>query len=268
MDKTGKAHRLYISNNEIRVSCNIHIGNGGRRMKCKGISRKSRSHLLKLLNSIVFETAIFVTLTYRYNMQNDKAAYAHLRKWYKHMCAKNGNAGVIWKKELQSRGAIHYHMFILDAPKTWDKSTILNEWLDVTEQEGDYAARKYGVHVKDFDLLQRADAPVILAYMAKYASKESGETQGRPWGCLGRSYIRETGNSYVITEFQAEALVRYLRTQGCPTYSIDGGGVGSAYTGCAMGDASRPVSASLVGQGAVHIAEIDLQYLLPFSAKH
>jgi hypothetical protein len=235
-------------------------------MKCSGISRKSRSRLLKLLNAVVFEHALFVTLTYRYNMQNDKAAYSDLRKWYKRMCANHGAAGIIWKKELQARGAIHYHLFVLDSPDEWTKDALIEEWLYVTNQEGDYASRKYGVHVKDFDILQRSDAPVILTYMAKYASKESGETQGRPWGCLGRSYIRETGHTFVITELQAQALIELLQQNGSNPYKIDGGGVGCARVGFAMGDESRPIACTLVGQGALLIAQVELQYLLPSSA--
>jgi hypothetical protein len=266
MDILERGYRLYISNNEINVTSGTHLGTHGKRGKMIGFSRKSRARLMRFLNSVVFDSALFVTLTYRYNQVDDKRAYKDLREFHRLMSRSCGNVGCLWRKEYQERGAVHYHLFLFDAPSGWNRESIRDCWMTVTCQEGDYASRRYGTHVKEIDTLKADDGGVVFAYMAKYTAKAANEAHGRSWGCLGTSCIRQTGQTYVLTEFQASALVEYLKKQGSADYPIDGGGVGVRYYGRNIGNASKPVALSLVGQGAMKILETEVQYLISSTA--
>jgi hypothetical protein len=225
MHKSGKLSSVYISTNEVRVTIGFEVPPGGKRGKIAGITRRSRSALTKFINAIEFETATFVTLTYRYNMQNDARAYHDLRKLHKRLVAAHGAFCAVWRKELQERGAIHYHLFLFDAPAGITQEAITDEWLQVTDQDGDTAARLYGVRAVTFDCLQTKDAGVIISYLVKYAAKDEQTATGKAWGILGRKHAKETVITSYIEPAEADAAVAWISERGCQKYAIEGGGV-------------------------------------------
>lgn len=223
MHKLGGVYSLFLSNNEICITSRPQNVARGTRGACKGMSRRSKSAMMRFLNSVLFDQAAFVTLTYRYNQQDWKAAYGDLRAWYKRVVASAGGFALVWKQELQSRGAVHFHCFLLDVSAELYAKLFVDEWLSVTGQQGDFAARQYGVKTYGIEALKASDAGVICAYMAKYASKAGGETVGRPWGILGRRYARDTGQRVELSELQGEAIFEYLRQTGRSEFETDGG---------------------------------------------
>lgn len=181
--------------------------------------------MLDFLNSARFETAKFITLTYRYNMQNCKDAYADLHNWYKLMSKYGGGCALVWKREFQERGAVHFHIFALDAGEGWTHEEMVARWLFVTNQTGDEAARHYGVDDKSFDLLHNRDAGVIVAYMAKYAAKDTHAGTGKAWGIFGRRFSDTQKARYALYDADAsEAGKKFIRAGAVPI-NIDGGGV-------------------------------------------
>lgn len=223
MDKSGGVYRLFVSNNEVCLTEAPARQGGGKRGKVRGMTRKSASAMRRFLNSVLFDTATFVTLTYRYNQRAWAEAYKHLRSWYKRLCTLCGGVCMVWRQELQARGAIHFHCFLFDAPTVLSAEVLRDEWLDVTGQAGDFAARKHGVDVKHVDALRPKDAGVICAYLVKYATKEGDPAGGRQWGILGRKYARTTGKKAIVTEFEGVALFEYFRREGFAEFQVDGG---------------------------------------------
>lgn len=225
MSKLGKTYSLKISNNEIRLSVGLIQGTGGKRGVVKGMTRKSKSALMGFINAVKFDTALFVTLTYRYNMQDDKRAYRDLRLLVKTLENRLGGACVVWKKELQERGAIHYHLFIIQPPGGYTGDVIRDEWMRVTEQEGDLAARTYGTKTEKVDVLKNEDAGVIVTYLAKYAAKSGAETNGKAWGILGRKYADDTRKSYSLPLANISAACDELLSLGGQSFELTPTGV-------------------------------------------
>ncbi|HEY6020023.1 MAG TPA: hypothetical protein VIY48_09015 [Candidatus Paceibacterota bacterium] len=178
------------------------------------------------MNSLIFDGFWFVTLTYRYCMQDWQRAYQELKNWYKSESSENGPCCVIWRKELQKRGAIHFHLFITDPPAGWSEGSITDGWLHATNQDGDIAARLYGADTRTFDALGVGDAGIIATYIAKYASKEGFNGNGKQWGILGRRYARQEIKKAEITPRSAELATYHLVSMGAHKYQIDGGGFG------------------------------------------
>lgn len=179
--------------------------------------------MMRFLNSLIFDRFSFVTLTYRYLQDDLKSAYRDLRVWHKKMAYDFEPCAAVWKQELQKRGAVHFHLFLLDPPKGWTYAEIRNNWLQTTGQRGDTAARRYGVQVKTFDTLGNSQAGIICAYMAKYAAKNGKTAQGRAWGCLGRRYARQEEVRTEVSEFQAVAIFRLFEQDDIPINKADGG---------------------------------------------
>jgi hypothetical protein len=223
MHITGEKFSLYISANEICVTAYTPRPASARRGEVSEFSRGSKSRMMRFLNSLVFERFSFVTLTYRYLQENLKDAYRDLRTWYKVMVYDQGPCAIVWKQELQKRGAIHYHLFLLDASEGWNYERIRDNWLQTTGQRGDTASRRYGVNVKTFDTLENGQAGIICAYMAKYAAKDGKTAQGRAWGCLGRKYARQAEARTEVSEFQAVAIFDLLEQNGIVISQADGG---------------------------------------------
>jgi len=225
MDKSGDNFSYYVGANILIVNLNMMKAKGGSRGKVKGMSKKSSSALIKFLNSVCFDKAAFITLTYRYNQQDPKRAYADLRALYKRLCYKYDPCCVVWKAELQERGAIHYHLFALDAPDGWKEGAITDEWLEVTKQEGDTAARRYGVQTKCFDTIHQKDSAVVITYLAKYTAKAGAAPGGKAWGIFGRKIARETRETGKLEATGALSAADYLVSLGAQAYEITPCGV-------------------------------------------
>lgn len=224
MSITGKYFGVKVTANEVTVSIATVVGKGGKRGKVSGFSRNSQSRLRSLLNSIVFDTVDFVTLTYRYNIQDAKRAYADLKEFARRVRAQYGRVGIVWRAELQKRGAIHYHVFVFDAPKVLDLCSYCEIWLDVTKQVGDTAARKYGVNVTKFDRLGASDIGVIVTYLVKYAAKDGGAPGGRQWGVFGKGDLNIVENTRRVSPTGTAAVAAALIEAGGVVMPVTAGG--------------------------------------------
>lgn len=207
---SGKVLTLKVTANMLQLSfCSSNSG-GGKRKCINGASKQAMSRFLSWLNSIVFETVDFVTLTYHENMQDDKRAYANLKEYKRRVDGILGRKSCMaWKKELQERGAIHYHLFFYDMPEMFTEQMYTDLWMEVTCQEGDVYARQYGVMSKKFDRLKRADSGVVLAYMCKYVSK-GGATKGRSWGVIGKNEAEIVESKTRIQEADTGAIIQMM----------------------------------------------------------
>lgn len=145
-------------------------GKGGERGQVTGFSRRSRSRMQKTLASCdqaaLINDSLFITLTYPDEWSPDPAAFkGHLTTFCKRLLRKWPRLGVIWKIELQERGAPHYHLLVLGQrfiPWQW----VSYNWFDVVGS-GDPWHLEAGTSIeapKCKDQLKR--------YMSKYMSKD------------------------------------------------------------------------------------------------
>jgi hypothetical protein len=178
-----------ITGNTVTLSsCSHNRVGGGKRKECKGMSDRSRRAMLSLLNRLEFRKAFFVTLTYHRLESDAKVARNNLYAFRKALERFMGRVCVIWRLELQKRGACHFHLLVLD-PKEID-SDVFAAWAAKTwnrvsgEDVCDDDHLRYGVRVDKVGDFTASGRGALIAYLAKYVCKENGkETSGRAWGC-------------------------------------------------------------------------------------
>lgn len=114
---------LYVQGNLYSVrgknSLLTHKRKPGRRGKVVGFSSSSARRLKRLLAKTIWQGALFVTLTARENFE-----YAQIVAWVKRYQRRWGSVPIVWKKEFQARGTVHYHLLILTRswlPLKWIK---------------------------------------------------------------------------------------------------------------------------------------------------
>lgn len=222
---SGKVLTLKVTANMIQLSfCNSNAG-GAKRGCVNGASRQAMGRFLSWLNSVVFSEIDFVTLTYHRNEQDNRVAYANLKEYKRRIDVLSGKKRCMaWKKELQERGAIHYHLFFYDMGGSVQESDYADVWMDVTGQNGDLAARKYGVDTKRFDRLKKSDAGVVLAYMCKYVTKGAGTT-GRTWGVMGKENVEVVESKTRMQESDTGQIIQMmLQNFDVKAGEITGGG--------------------------------------------
>lgn len=81
--------------------------------------RRSRSNILKVLRANLDDRSYFLTLTFAENMQDYEKANRLFNYWVR---VKNNGLKYLLIKELQQRGAIHYHMIIFDCDNALEVS--------------------------------------------------------------------------------------------------------------------------------------------------
>lgn len=153
-------------------------GERKKRGTIKGFSKKSQSRLKRMLFSLDLERRgmHFITLTLRENFTHSQVR-AFLRRLYRRW----GRMPVIWRKEYQARGVVHYHMIVIT--RAWmDYDFLAEMWADVCGV--DYYPQVKGVFIQEA-------SPKLRAYILKYTSK------GAP-GCLTRE--RQAGAPSVLDE--------------------------------------------------------------------
>jgi len=211
MHITGEKFVLSVGANYVKVTLCSKTGGGAARGKVTGISRQSKTRLLDLLNSCVWDTVKFVTLTYRKNETDPDAAYKALRKAHKRFCYEKGQTAWIWRRETQKRGAYHFHIFMFDCD--FDKRYLADLWNECADKQGGIHHRRYGTHVVDVGTLAPSDSGVLVSYLAKYASKD-GASSGRAWGVLGVCALRKVQYKQDIAMAEATLVIDAIRTRG------------------------------------------------------
>lgn len=159
------------------------------RRPIRSFTRKSRLAMLRMVSRLSERPALFITLTYRQNMQDHVAAKRHLDlalRWLKRYLP---NSAMLWRMEYQRRGAIHFHIIAFDAyalplqrfTEYWQKLTGDDSYPDVK--------------------FVQAGRRRLLAYVAKYVAKSSDDSGldnvtnseipwvGRFWGVFNRKHL-------------------------------------------------------------------------------
>jgi hypothetical protein len=166
---------------------------GGPRSKIGEFSRQSRRRLLYLLASIDQEASglpLFVTLTYP---GQDWEGYAekmkrHLDNFHRWLSYHHPQGSVIWRLEMQKRGAPHFHLLVFGVAFLECCCVAHAWWQIVGSQQASHLAA--GTQIKACRRWREA-----TGYMAKYMAKpqEEGLTipdlwklPGRFWGVWGR----------------------------------------------------------------------------------
>jgi hypothetical protein len=155
------------------------------RQPIRSFTRKSRLNLLRLVSRLTDRPALFITLTYRQNIQDHVAAKRHLDlvlRWLKRCLPKSA---VLWRMEYQARGAIHFHLIVLDAYAV-PLQQFTAYWQKVTGDDS----------YPDVRFVQSGRRR-LLAYVSKYIAKQHGldnvtnsETWvGRFWGVFNRKHL-------------------------------------------------------------------------------
>jgi hypothetical protein len=163
------------------------------RGKIKGISRKSRKNLLRLLNKIEPNgNYYFVTLTYGKNYSLDfKEWKKHLHRLFSSLKYHYPKLSSIWRLEFQKRGAPHYHLLLSvpDKPSQSKLRLLIRKiWLRAI-QDNSYATHRHAVRV---DVVR--DLKKCGFYLSLYQSKDANDRQdiatGREWGIYGKPNLQ------------------------------------------------------------------------------
>lgn len=188
----------------------------GNRGNVTEFSRKSRKRLMDLFNRIEFSRAkvSFLTLTLHHHHTFQEAA-AFLRRFLERLRRKHPLAAAVWKRELQKRGVIHYHLIVFNMPY-YPQDALQRVWTDCT-----------GEDLSIVDIRAVDSHSHLMSYVSKYVAKvqdtasaaslenqpylHAGETKstGRWWGVHNRSEIpfapRQELNLWSLE------TIRYLR---------------------------------------------------------
>jgi len=181
---------------------------GGRRGVVQSFSAQSRKRLLQLFASVdesaVKEKCVFITLTYPYTWPTDPANWhADLEAMLERFRRKYPNMAIIWRMELQDRGAPHFHLLCFGyrfVPWQWVKQA----WYSIAH-DGDVNQGERATDVEKIGSWRKG-----ISYVSKYMSKAATDALpldcGRLWGCHNEQYLPKTLQEYSLTEVQYHRL--------------------------------------------------------------
>jgi len=163
---------------------------GGVRGKVRGFSRGSRRRLLDLLNKVRREhvaAGLFVTLTYPGVWDDSWETWKRdIDTFGKRLLRRYPGASFVWRLEYQKRGAPHFHLLVFGVPLIPHK-WLARSWYEIVGS-GDERHLAAGTEVKRVRRFRS-----VIAYAAKYISKEQGaddaRCEGRVWGVVGRANL-------------------------------------------------------------------------------
>lgn len=157
----------------------------------RGISKKSRSRLVRLLAKINRpDEPLFVTLTYREFTEDFEAWKADLHRFVCSFRYHFPQLAGVWRLEFQKRGAPHYHVLLWlgdESPLEGVTARIRSCWLAAIGQHSE-ANEKHGVEVEPCTDFRRS-AFYIAAYQAKDHQDRTDILTGREWGVWARERL-------------------------------------------------------------------------------
>lgn len=159
------------------------------RGKIYEFSRKSRSRLIeKAARLRAASGGVFITLTYRENMQDAALAKTHLDKVLRWLKYHKPFGAFIWRMEYQKRGAIHFHILALNVHFV-DAEELTVYWQVLTADDS-YP------DVKAIRSQRR-----VLYYVSKYLAKtEQADKAGGDCGFISLPYLDNyTGRFWGVT---------------------------------------------------------------------
>lgn len=158
-----------------------------------GLSKNSRLRLIKRLATLhwySYYNAVFSTLTYHeIYPQTGKELKIELDKFIKRMQRSFPKLQIVWRFELQKRGAPHFHFMFLIPKEEYpidDRHVIqeVNEHWHALNPCGCSDCLTHGVKSEKIENFAKC-----LAYISKYVAKETaGQEKGYPgrrWGYCG-----------------------------------------------------------------------------------
>lgn len=192
---------------------------GGKREKVKEFSWKSKKALSRKLAKLDWKAMEFswgkakwVTLTLDGNKTGQEDAKKALHNLLSRSLPRTKNhSPVIWRAELQKRGAIHFH-FIM-----WgriDEEWLAETWHRLTGSNQD-KHREFGVDVKTVEM---QDHNHVQVYISKYVSKDekgegTGWNHGRVWGVYRRNGLINNKERVIESDESFEKFVETAKSE-------------------------------------------------------
>lgn len=218
IDDTTRKKLVALKTNEILTERNVKVRPRG---AITEFSRASRLRLLKASARLADDVrGLFVTFTYRENMQDAALAKEHLHKLMLWIAYHYEKAACIWRMEFQGRGAIHFHVMILNI--TFIPAKEITEYWQRLTGDDSYP-----------DIERMGSKRKISRYMSKYIAKREQAVSstgldnlsylknavGRFWGvCMRKNMpyaemreISVTGSMLVYAEMKRYARRKYKR---------------------------------------------------------
>lgn len=176
-----------------------------------GFSRRARKRLMDLVATLDNDmSASFITLTYGQGFPPCDVSKSHLHNFARRLLRLSPNSAVIWRMELQERGAPHYHL-LLTNPAWIDKTKLARFWHEVIgDQFADYSSGFAKAPFTQIRYVPPHSKSKVLAYVSKYVAKKPQTiedaqsldlagggfnnvpyltTFGRVWGVYGRKNL-------------------------------------------------------------------------------
>jgi hypothetical protein len=165
---------------------------GGIRERVRGLSRASRTNLLRSfasINRVAFRAfkgrVLFVTLSYSHEYPQDpEACKGHLKAFRKRLQRRYGAFAAFWRLGIQQRGAWHFHLLLFVGPSFGPiaelRSFVSRCWYEVTGKVSEGHLRA-GTRV-DAAKKWRQTTSYVERYLAKPEEFPEGLRTGRIWG--------------------------------------------------------------------------------------
>lgn len=215
-----------------------------RRGEVSGFSRKSRRRLLNLVNQIKrksLESALFITLTYPSEYPDVEDAKTHLDTFVKRLKRRSNGCSVIWRIELQKRGAPHFHLIVLGV-RFVSKDWLSQAWYEIVGS-GDLRHLRAGTNVSRVRHFRQ-----MISYASKYVAKlGEDDIPGRQWGVYGRNCLPITLVKIELDHSQFFSLKRQIRAMISRRMRSIRRILGNQFMSCSIYVASRAVIRILSG---------------------
>jgi hypothetical protein len=195
----------------------------GIRDRIRGLSRESRTNLLRRLASInrtAFKAfrgrMIFLTLTYPHEYPEDsEVCKNHLKALRKRLQRKFGDFAGFWRLGIQQRGAWHFHLLLFVGPSMGSmdelRRFISSSWYEVTGKVSEGHLRA-GTRVEAVRKWKEATS-YVERYMAKPEEFPEGLQTGRIWGVWNKEFLPvrwETAQVSLRDAFRIRRIYRKL----------------------------------------------------------
>jgi len=183
---------------QARVMARKELLSKSRRGRVANFSRKSRLNMLRLVARLDKSVrGLFLTFTYRENMQDYVTAKYHLDlllRWLTYHAGEKSS--ILWRMENQpNRGAIHFHIIVFNI-SYMSAEMVTAYWQELTGDDS-YP-----------DIKRLTSKKKVMIYVSKYLAKESEPaaaaavsdpaSAAKPLGLDDEPYLENSGNSVLL----------------------------------------------------------------------